>query len=69
MMGASGPATPWLTGPALARQLAEPVAVVQWSGTRLRQVVQGISANSRVAILLDRRVDRSSHATDASQCS
>lgn len=56
-MGASGPATPWLTGPALARQLAEPVAVVQWSGTRLRQVVQGISANSRVAILLDRRVD------------
>jgi len=48
--------TAWLTGSALARQLAEPVDVY-WAGTPLRQALDSLAHTRRVAVLIDRRVD------------
>jgi hypothetical protein len=46
----------WVTGPALRQKLAEPANLL-WSDIALRQALNGLSQNYRVAILLDRRVD------------
>lgn len=50
-------AADWLTGVGLAKQLAQPVDNVVWSGQTLRQALDTLSRAQRVAILLDRRVD------------
>jgi len=60
LWGVGGDATEaanWLTGVGLARQLAQPVDNVVWSGQTLRQALETLSRAQRVAILLDRRVD------------
>ncbi|MEN6449595.1 MAG: STN domain-containing protein [Thermoguttaceae bacterium] len=46
----------WLTGPALQRQLGEPVDVL-WADNPLRQAISRLSRACRVAVLIDRRVD------------
>ncbi len=52
--------TAWLTGPALVRQLDQPVGVV-WSGAPLRDSLERLSFSvarpRRLAVMLDRRVD------------
>jgi len=52
----AGQGLPWLTGPALQRQLAEPVGV-NWSAVPLRDAATTLSTKHRVALLIDRRVD------------
>lgn len=46
----------WATGPALQRQLDEPVDIF-WSSNPLRRAFDGISKARQTAILIDRRVD------------
>lgn len=46
----------WLTGPALRRQLAQPVKL-SWSGVPIRKGLTDLARSQRVAALLDRRVD------------
>lgn len=46
----------WATGPALKRQLAEPVDIY-WSNNPLRRAFDSISQAKRTAILIDRRID------------
>jgi hypothetical protein len=53
---AAEPSPAWLTGTALARQLAAPVDGF-WSGVPLREAVTSLSLARRVAVLIDRRVD------------
>ncbi len=52
---AATPAT-WLTGPELARKLAEP-ATFSWTNAPAERVLKNLSESQRVAILLDRRID------------
>ncbi len=46
----------WATGPALQKQLAEPVDIY-WANNPLRQAIGNLSRTRRVAVLIDRRVD------------
>jgi len=46
----------WVAGPALQRQLAEPVDIY-WLNNPLRRAFDGISQARKIAILIDRRVD------------
>ncbi len=48
---------PWLTGPALARRLAEPTDLEWQSNATLRDSLGRLSRAMRVAIVLDRRID------------
>ncbi len=46
----------WATGPALRKQLAEPVDIY-WVNNPLRKAIGNLSQTRRVAVLIDRRVD------------
>ncbi len=48
---------PWLTGPAMHKQLGMVVPSAFGSDTPLRRAIGGISRSWRIAVLLDRRVD------------
>ncbi len=52
-------AVPWLTGPALARRLAEPADVEWKTGATLRDSLGRLSRAMHAAIVLDRRIDPS----------
>lgn len=52
----SEPPPQWLAGPALQRQLLEPIGLTL-SGSPLRQALDGLGRRQRVAVLLDRRID------------
>lgn len=49
----------WMEGEAVSRRLRESIgpAGIVWTGTPLRQALEGLAQTSRIAVLLDRRVD------------
>jgi hypothetical protein len=51
-------ATPWLTGPALQKQLGESVDIV-WGENPLRHALEDLAHSQNLAVLIDRRVDPS----------
>ncbi|MEX2173103.1 MAG: hypothetical protein WD872_01990 [Pirellulaceae bacterium] len=46
----------WKTGPALRRELAEPIGLT-WGARSAREALAGLSTGTGVAIFLDRRID------------
>lgn len=50
-------ASDWRTGPALRQALQSRLAQIQWQEAPLRQVVENLARDHRVAVLLDRRID------------
>lgn len=57
VLPAVGAASAWRTGPALRQAFQTRLTQIQWEEAPLRQVVETLGREQRVAVLLDRRVD------------